>query len=215
MTIDPNAVVTTSADAGHMHKGEEVDLTNMDASLRRVFVGLGWEAPEAKDGYPVDVDACAFILNRDGRVRRDTDFVFYNNLETEQGAIKHRGDNTSGLEAAPGQTQVEDAEVIELTLEGFAFDVEKIAFSVTIHNAEERGQTFGLVKNAYMRIVNIDNGKELARFDLSEDAGTDNAIVFGEMIRDGINWKFKAIGTSSKGGLYKIARDFGVNVAPN
>jgi tellurium resistance protein TerD len=196
-----------------MNKGEEVDLTNLDASLRRVIVGLGWEAPESKDGHPVDVDASAFILNRDNRVRRDTDFVFYNNLESESGAIKHKGDNTSGVEATQGV--VEDAEVIEMTLEGFGFDVEKIVFAVTIHNAEERGQTFGLVKNAYMRIVNVDNGKELARFDLTEDAGADNAIVFGELIRDGINWKFKAIGTSGKGGLYKIAREYGVNVAPN
>ncbi len=214
MTIDPNAPITAAADAGHMNKGEEVDLTHLDQSLRRVFVGLGWDAPESKDGHPVDVDACAFILNRDNRVRRDTDFVFYNNLETESGAIKHKGDNTSGLDPSKA-TEATDAEVIELELEGFAFDVEKIAFSVTIHNAEERGQTFGLVKNAYMRIVNIETGRELARFDLTEDAGADNAIVFGELIRDGINWKFKAIGQSSKGGLYKIAREYGVNVAPN
>jgi tellurium resistance protein TerD len=212
MTVDPNT--PQAGDASHMHKGEEVDLTNLDAGLRRVIVGLGWDAPESKDGHPVDVDASAFILNRDNRVRRDTDFVFYNNLETESGAIKHKGDNTSGLEATQ-QGGAEDAEVIEMTLEGFAFDVEKIAFAVTIHNAEERGQTFGLVKNAYMRVVNVDTGRELARFDLTEDAGADNAIVFGELIRDGINWKFKAIGTSSKGGLYKIAREFGVNVAPN
>lgn len=210
MTGDPN---NTAPDAGHMNKGQEVDLTTMDASLRHVMVGLGWDAPEAKDGHPVDVDASAFILNRDSRVRRDTDFVFYNNLETESGAIKHKGDNTSGLEAT--QSGQSDAEVIELELEGFSFDVEKIAFAVTIHNAEERGQTFGLVKNAYMRIVNVETGRELARFDLSEDAGSDNAIVFGELIRDGVNWKFKAIGQSSKGGLYKIAREYGVNVAPN
>jgi tellurium resistance protein TerD len=210
MTGDPQHAPPQGG--GHLTKGQEVDLTNMDASLRRVFVGLGWDAPEAKDGHPVDIDASAFILNRDGRVRRDTDFVFYNNLETETGAIKHRGDNTSGLEAT--QSGAGDAEVIELLLEGFSFDVEKIAFAVTIHNAEERAQTFGIVKNCYMRIVNIDNGTELARFDLTEDAGADNAIVFGELIRDGIQWKFKAIGQSSTGGLFKIARDFGVNVAP-
>ncbi len=194
-------------------KEEEVDLLKVDPGLHKVFVGLGWEAPESKDGHAVDVDASAFLLNRDGRVRRDTDFIFYNNLETENGGIVHKGDNTTG-EKKEGEAQEGDNEVIAVNLEGIAFDVEKISFAVTIHNAEDRQQTFGIVKNAYMRVVNAETGAELVRFDLSEDAATDNALVFGELAREGTGWKFKAIGTSSKGGLFEIARIFGVNVAP-
>lgn len=202
-----------AADASHMGKGEEVNLSGMDPSgLRKVFVGLGWEAPSEQDGHPFDVDASAFLLNRDGRVRRDTDFIFYNNLDTDENTIKHRGDNTSGLESGKGENT--DAEVIEINMDTVGYDVEKIAFAVTIHNAEERHHNFGLIKNAYMRIVNVETKVELARFDLSEDASHDNAMIFGELFRDGLGWKFRAIGQGSTGGLYKIARDYGVNVAP-
>jgi tellurium resistance protein TerD len=194
-----------------MKKDEEVDLLGVDPTLHKVFVGLGWEAPESQDGHPVDIDASAFILNREGKVRRDTDFIFYNNLETDSGAIQHMGDNTTG-EKKEGDT--EDAEVIKVSLDTLAFDIEKVAFSVTIHNADDRQQNFGVVKNAYMRVVNAETGSELARFDLTEDAGSDNAMVFGELFREGLGWKFKAMGVGSKGGLFEIARNYGVNVAP-
>jgi tellurium resistance protein TerD len=196
-----------------MDKGQEVSLTDIDAGLHNVFVGLGWETPEGHAGHPFDVDAAAFLLNTNGRVRRDTDFVFYNNLETEGGVVRHLGDNTSGKTGAEGEA--EDAEVIEVNLDNIAFDVEKVSFSVSIHNATERQQNFSLVRSAYIRIVNKDTGQELARFDLTEDAGTDTAMVFGELVRDGVRWLFRALGQGNAGGLYKIARDFGVNVAPN
>jgi len=189
-----------------MQKGDEISLESLDASMKRVRIGVGWDAPEEKEGFPVDIDLSAFILNMNGRVRRDTDFIFYNNLETDEGAIKHTGDSTEG--EAEG-----DDEVIEIDLDAMGFDVEKISFSVTIHNAEERQQTFGLVKDAYIRIINKDTGTEVAHFDLTEDASEDNAIIFGELERDGATWKFRALGASSAGGLYKIAREFGVNVA--
>ncbi|MFN7112803.1 MAG: TerD family protein [Alphaproteobacteria bacterium] len=191
-----------------LNKGDEVNLEKLDPTLKHVIVGVGWSAPPENEGFPVDLDASAFILNRDGRVRRDTDFVFYNNLDTDGGVVKHTGDNTTG--DADG-----DDEAIELDLENMGFDVEKVAFAVTIHNAEERQQTFGLVKEAYIRIVNKVTGQELAHFDLTEDASSDNAIIFGELERDGAGWKFKAMGTGSDGGLFAIARDYGVNVAPN
>lgn len=191
-----------------MNKGDEVNLEKLDPTLKHVLVGVGWSAPPENQGFPVDIDASAFMLNRDGRVRRDTDFVFYNNLETDGGVVKHTGDNTTG----EGEG---DDEAIELDLENMGFDVERVAFSVTIHNAEERQQTFGLVKDAYIRIVNKVTGQELAHFDLTEDASSDNAIIFGELERDGAGWKFKALGAGSSGGLFKIARDYGVNVAPN
>ena len=192
----------------HVAKGEEVNLNQIDPGLKKVIVGLGWDAPSEQDGMMVDIDACAFLLNRDGRVRQDTDFVFYNNLTTENGALRHLGDNTSG----EGEG---DDEQIHVALEELPFDVDRISFSVSIHNAEERKQNFGMIKNAFIRIVNEDTGTELARFDLSEDAGEDNAMVFGEMVREGISWKFRALGLGGNGGLYRIAREFGVNVAPN
>lgn len=194
-----------------MKKDEEVDLLGVDPTLHKVFVGLGWEAPESQDGHPVDIDASAFILSREGKVRRDTDFIFYNNLETDSGAIQHMGDNTTG-EKKEGDT--DDAEVIKVALDTLAFDIEKVAFSVTIHNADDRQQNFGVVKNAYMRVVNAETGAELARFDLTEDASSDNAMIFGELFREGLGWKFKAMGVGSKGGLFEIARNYGVNVAP-
>ncbi|HYD19078.1 MAG TPA: TerD family protein [Patescibacteria group bacterium] len=194
-----------------MKKDEEVNLLEVDPALHKVFVGLGWEAPETKDGHAVDIDASAFVLNREGKVRRDTDFIFYNNLETDGGVIQHKGDNTTG-EKKEGDT--EDAEVIMVNLENLSYDVERVAFSVTIHNADDRQQNFGDIKNAYMRVVNADTGSELARFDLTEDASSDNAMIFGELFRDGLGWKFKAMGAGSKGGLFEIARNYGVNVAP-
>jgi tellurium resistance protein TerD len=191
-----------------VHKGEEVNLSEIDPGLKRVIVGLGWDAPETQDGFDVDIDASAFLLNRDYRVRQDTDFVFYNNLSAENGAINHWGDNVTG--AGEG-----DDEEIEINLEQLPFDIEKISFSVSLHNAEERRQNFGMIKNAFIRIVNEDTGAELARFDLSEDASEDTAMIFGELIREGINWKFRALGHGTTGGLFRIARDFGVNVSPN
>lgn len=191
-----------------LSKGQEVSLSDRDPGLRKVIIGVGWDAPEKLDGQPVDLDASAFLLNRENRVRRDTDFVFYNNLETENGALKHLGDNTTG--EGDG-----DDEMIHIDLDALAFDVDKIAFSVTIHNAQERQQSFDIVKNAFIRVVNEESGVEVARFDLTEDATGYNAITFGELVRDIVGWKFKAIGDGHNGGLYKIARDYGVNVAPN
>jgi tellurium resistance protein TerD len=203
--------VIVAKDSLHMSKGEEVVLSREASALRLVTVGLGWNAPEQDKGSAVDIDASAFMLGREGRVRNDLDFVFYNNLETPEGCIQHGGDNTTGDGDGDGEG---DDEVIRVDLDKVPFDVEKIAFAVTIHNAEERQQSFGVVKGAYMRILNESTGAEMAHYDLSEDAENDNAMIFGELVRDGMGWKFKAIGTGSCGGLYKIARDYGVNVAP-
>ncbi|MCE9508507.1 MAG: TerD family protein [Alphaproteobacteria bacterium] len=189
-----------------MLKDQEVNLTAAAPALHRVLVGLGWQVPELDHGFPVDLDASAFLLNRDGRVRNDTDFIFYNNLESDGGGVKHLGDSTTG--AADG-----DDEVIDIDLDTLSFDIEKISFSVTIHNAEERQQNFGFVKDAYIRVIDKDTNEELIRFDLTEDAAENNGFIFGELIREGIGWKFKAIGLGVTGGLYKIARDYSVNVA--
>jgi len=195
-----------AADVLHMHKGEEVVLAKEASQLHKVHVGLGWDLPEKQDGFDIDIDASAFLIGREGRVRRDTDFVFYNNLESEN-CLFHGGDNTTG-------TGEGDDETIKVDLDNIPFDVEKIVFAVTIHNAEERQQNFGLVKDAFIRIVNED-GTELAHFDLTEDASSDNGMIFGALVREGMGWKFRALGQGSRGGLFKIAREMGVNVAPN
>lgn len=195
-----------SSDASHMLKGEQVNLMEVDPGLHRISVGLGWDAPEQDHGFPVDLDASAFLLNREGRVRHDTDFIFYNNLESEAGSIRHLGDSVTGEGTG-------DNENIEINLDALPYDIEKVSFCVTIHNAEERQQNFGFVKKAYIRIVNLDTKVELAHFDLSEDAAHENGFIFGELSRDGMGWTFRAVGQGSTGGLYKIARDYNVNVA--
>jgi tellurium resistance protein TerD len=193
-----------------MLRGEEVNLHEIDPGLHRVHVGLGWTAPEQALGVPVDLDACAFLLGRENRVRRNSDFVFYNNLETDNGVIKHLGDNLTGGKVEAGG----DCETIEIDLDGIHFEIEKIVFTVTIHNSEERQQHFGIVTDAYMRIVNMETKVELARFDLKQTAANEDAFIFGEIYRIGMGWRFKAIGQGITGGLYKVARDFQVNVAP-
>lgn len=193
--------------ASILNKGDEADLAKIDPGLRKAVIAAGWDAPKEVDTFPVDIDLSAFLLNRDGRARRPSDFVFYNNLETEKGAVRHKGDCTTG----DGDG---DDETVEIDLEGVPFDVEKIAFSVSLHNADERHQTFGLVKNAFIRIVNLETKQEVARFNLTEEAASDSGVVFGELFRDGAAWKFRAVAKGSPGGLYRIAKDFGLNVAP-
>jgi len=191
-------------------QGDEVNLHEIDPGLHKVRVGLGWSAPDKDNGFDLDLDASAFLLGSGDRVRADTDFVFYNNLQIENGIVKHLGDNQTGTEG----TVTDDCEAIEVDLDEVHFDVEKIVFSVTIHNCEERQQHFGLVKDAYIRIVNSDTKEELVRFNLADSASEDDAFIFGELYRLGVGWRFKALGRGLKGGLYKLARNFDVNVAP-
>lgn len=189
-----------------LKKDEQVNLMELDPSLHRVMIGLGWDVPDMDHGYEVDLDASAFLLGRNESVRRDTDFIFYNNLETDNGVIKHLGDNTTGY----GQG---DDEEIEINLDELSYDIEKITFAVTIHNAEERSQAFGVVTNAFIRVVDADTKEELVRYNLTEEAADSTGFIFGEIDRDGGQWKFKAIGKGVPGGLYRIAHDYKVNVA--
>ena len=192
-------------------RGEEANLHEIDPGLHRVHVCLGWSAPEKDNGFPVDLDASAFMLASGNRVQWDRDFIFYNNPVAENGVVKHLGDNLTGDEGK----NAGDCETIEVDLDAVHFNVEKIVFAVTIHNSEERQQNFGLVKGAYMRILNMDTKVELARFELAETAANEDAFIFGELFRmGGTGWRFKAIGQGVNGGLYKVARDFDVNVAP-
>ncbi len=187
-----------------LSKGGNVSLSKEAPGLTKIMVGLGWDA-RSTDGADFDLDASAFMLDAGGKVRNDSDFIFYNNLRSTDGSIEHMGDERTG--SAEG-----DDESIKINLAGVPTDVDKIAVTVTIDQADARRQNFGMVSNAFVRILNDDSGSEIARYDLSEDASLETAMVFGEVYRNGTDWKFRAIGQGSSGGLGPLAKNFGVNV---
>jgi len=185
-------------------KGGNVSLTKQAPGLTAVTVGLGWDA-RTTDGQDFDLDASAIACGVDGKVLSDKHFVFFNNLTVPDGSIEHTGDNLTG--AGEG-----DDEAIKVNLAAVAADIDKIVFPVSIYSADTGGQSFGQVRNAFIRVVNQADNSELARYDLSEDASTETAMVFGELYRNGAEWKFRAVGQGYSSGLAGIARDFGVNV---
>jgi tellurium resistance protein TerD len=187
-----------------LSKGGNISLSKEAPGLKAIVLGLGWDA-RATDGQSFDLDASAFLLNANGRVRSDADFIFYNQLRSADGSVEHTGDNTSG--AGEG-----DDESIKVDLTRVSADIQRIAVTVTIHDAEARRQNFGMVSNAFIRVVNAVDQKEVARYDLSEDASTETAMIFGELYRHGNDWKFRAVGQGFAGGLGPLARNFGVNV---
>ncbi|MFJ9697986.1 TerD family protein [Kitasatospora sp. NPDC101183] len=187
-----------------LSKGGNVSLTKEAPGLQAVIVGLGWDA-RTTTGTDFDLDASALLCNDQGKVSGDGNFVFFNNLKSPDGSVEHTGDNLTG----EGEG---DDESIKVNLAGVPADVQKIVFPVSIYDAESRGQNFGQVRNAYIRVVNQANSAELARYDLTEDASTETAMVFGELYRNGGEWKFRAIGQGYASGLRGIAQDFGVNV---
>ncbi|MGE6727017.1 TerD family protein [Streptomyces niveus] len=185
-------------------KGGNVSLSKEAPGLTAVLVGLGWDA-RSTTGADFDLDASALLVNSAGRVLSDQHFIFYNNLKSPDGSVEHTGDNLTG----EGEG---DDESLKVNLAGVPADVDKIVFPVSIHEAESRGQSFGQVRNAFIRVVNQAGGAELARYDLTEDASTETAMVFGELYRHGAEWKFRAVGQGYASGLAGIAADFGVNV---
>ena len=187
-----------------LSKGGNVNLSKEAPGLTKILVGLGWDA-RSTDGQDFDLDGSAFILNDQGKVRTDADFIFYNNLKSSDGSVEHTGDNLTGQ----GEGDDEQVKVNLATVPG---DVDKIVVAVTIHDAAARNQNFGQVSNAFIRVVNDDNATEIARYDLSEDASTETAMVFGEVYRAGTEWKFRAVGQGFAGGLGPLAANYGVNV---
>ncbi|MCI0654229.1 MAG: TerD family protein [Methylococcaceae bacterium] len=189
-----------------LSKGGRVSLSKEAPGLVRIHIGLGWDQ-RATDGAAFDLDASAFLLNAAGKVRNDSDFIFYNNLTAVNGAVAHQGDNLTG--AGEG-----DDEVIKVDLKGLetqAADIVKIAMVVTIHEADARGQNFGQVSNAFIRIANDDNKQEIVRFDLTEDYSTETAMIFGEIYRKDGEWRFTAVGQGYAGGLGAVCRGYGIN----
>jgi tellurium resistance protein TerD len=187
-----------------LSKGGNVSLTKSAPGLTNILIGLGWDA-RATDGAGFDLDASAFLLTPDGKVRSDTDFIFFNQPASADGSVKHLGDNTTG----EGEG---DDEQMTVDLSKVPADVDKIAISVTIHDAEVRKQTFGMVSQAFVRIVNAGDNSEIVRYDLSEDFSIETALVFGEVYRHSGEWKFKAVGQGFQGGLGAMAKTYGVNV---
>jgi tellurium resistance protein TerD len=186
-----------------LQKGGNVNLSKEAPNLKKIVVGLGWD-PRVSDGATFDLDGSAFLLKADGKVRGDADFIFYNNLKSTDGSVTHTGDNTSG--AGEG-----DDERLVIDLEKVPTEIERITVGVTIHDAESRKQNFGMVGKAFIRCMDANGEKEIARYDLSEDGSTETAMVFGEVYRHNGEWKFKAIGQGFKGGLGPLARSYGVN----
>jgi len=187
-----------------LSKGGNISLSKEAPGLKTLLLGLGWDA-RATDGQSFDLDASAFLIGASGKVRSDADFIFYNQLRSADGSVEHTGDNQSG--AGEG-----DDESLKVDLAKVSADIQRIAITVTIHDAEARRQNFGMVSNAFIRVVNTLDSKEVARYDLSEDASTETAMIFGELYRAGNDWKFRAVGQGFAGGLGPLARNFGVNI---
>ncbi|RXV64553.1 TerD family protein [Burkholderia stabilis] len=187
-----------------LSKGGNVSLSKEAPGLSEVVVGLGWD-PRVTDGTEFDLDASIFITGESGKVLNDASFIFYNNKKSADGSVEHLGDNRSGQGDG-------DDEQVNVKLTSLAADVKKLVFAVTIHDAEARKQSFGQVGNAYIRVLNKADGKEIARYDLSEDASTETAMIFGELYRHNDEFKFKAIGQGFAGGLKPLAEAYGVGI---
>lgn len=187
-----------------LNKGGNLSLSKTDPSLNQVLIGLGWDA-RATDGADFDLDASAFLLAANDKVRGETDFIFYNQTRSPEGSVEHTGDNRTG--EGDG-----DDEAVKINLAKVPADVQKIAITVTIHDAESRGQNFGQVQNAFIRVVNDQTNVEIVRFDLNEDYSTETAMIFGELYRHNSEWKFRAVGQGYNGGLRAMCSQYGISI---
>ncbi|MEQ0265762.1 TerD family protein [Klebsiella sp. CN_Kp073] len=188
-----------------LSKGGNVSLSKSDPSMKNVLVGLGWDV-RTTDGQDFDLDASAFLLSETGKVRSDSDFIFYNNLKSADGSVTHTGDNRTG--EGDG-----DDESLIIKLDMIPANVAKIVFVVTIHDAQMRRQSFGQVSGAFIRLVNNDSQLEVARYDLTEDASSETAMLFGELYRYNGEWKFRAVGQGYAGGLSSVCAQYGINAS--
>lgn len=187
-----------------LSKGGNVSLSMSEPGLKKILIGLGWDA-RTTEGASFDLDASAFMLGANGKVRNEKDFIFYHNLQSVDGSVQHTGDNLTG--SGEG-----DDEAIKMNLDLIPAAVQTVAITVTIYDAEGRKQNFGQVKNAFIRIVNDETAKEVVRYDLSEDYSTETAMIFGEIYRHNSDWKFRAVGQGYSGGLAAMCAQYGVDV---
>lgn len=187
-----------------LQKGGNLSLSKTDPSLTKILIGLGWDE-RSTDGVDFDLDASAFLLTASGSVRNNTDFIFYNQLKSIDGSVQHTGDNRTGQGDG-------DDESLKVDLEKIPSEIQKVVFTVTIHEAESRRQNFGQVANAFIRVVNDLSGIEIVRYDLAEDYSTETAMVFGELYRYNQEWKFRAVGQGYAGGLKAMCGQFGIQL---
>lgn len=187
-----------------LQKGGNVNLSKEAPGLANLKLGLGWDV-RSTDGAAFDLDGVVFLLNQGGKVRSDADFIFYNNLKSSDGSVQHSGDNRTG--AGDG-----DDESVSIDLTKVPADVDRVVLAVTIHDGDARRQNFGQVSRAFIRCIDGANNGEIARYDLSEDGSTESAMIFGEVYRNGADWKFRAVGQGFNGGLGPLAKNYGVSV---
>lgn len=188
-----------------LQKGQKVDLTKSNPGLTKIFIGLGWDINKYDGGKEFDLDTSAFMLNSEGKVADEKQFIYFNNPKSVEGSVSHSGDNKTGAGAG-------DDEQIKIDLAIVPANVQKISFGITIHEAKERNQNFGQVSNAYVRVVNEASGEELIRYDLGEDFSIETAVVVCDLYRNGSEWKFNAIGSGYQNGLAGLCKDFGLDV---
>ncbi|MGD6845025.1 TerD family protein [Bacillus infantis] len=188
-----------------LSKGQKVDLTKSNPGLTNVIVGVGWDTNKYDGGADFDLDSSVFLLGENGKVTSEADFVFYNNTTGGNGSVVHTGDNRTG----EGEG---DDEQVKVELGAVPANVQRITFTITIHDGEARSQNFGQVSNSYVRILNGETNEELIRYDLGEDFSIETALVVGELYRHGGEWKFSAIGSGYQGGLGALATDFGLQI---
>lgn len=189
----------------NLSKGQKVSLTKNNPGLKKVVVGLGWDVNAFDTGTDFDLDACAFMLGDSGKSPSSDEFIFYNNKTHSSGCITHLGDNRTGQGEG-------DDEQIKIDLSLVPSNVSKIAFTATIHDADTRHQNFGQVSNAFIRIYDEEKNEELLRYDLGEDFSIETAVVFGELYKNGDEWKFNAIGSGFQGGLAALCANYGIEV---
>lgn len=188
-----------------LKKGQKVDLTKSNPGLSKILIGLGWDTNKYDGGNDFDLDSSVFLLGADSKVTDGGDFIFFNNLKHASGSVEHLGDNLTG--AGEG-----DDEEIKIDLSKVPANIEKIAFTVTIYEADARKQNFGQVENAFIRVFDEQNNKELIRYDLDEDFSIETAVIVGELYRNKGEWKFNAVGSGFEGGLAALGNHFGISI---
>lgn len=203
MVVGAGSTPQASGGVINLSKGAKINLSKDKAGLKKIMVGLGWDTNKYDGGADFDLDASVFLVGPNGKTTPEG-FVFYNNLVGPDQCVVHQGDNRTG----EGEG---DDEQIFVDLDLIPSNIEKIAIVVTIDSAAERGQNFGMVDNAFCRLVNTETDKEEVHFDLGEDFSVETAVVIGEIYRHNGDWKFNAIGQGFAGGLQALCRNYGLD----
>lgn len=191
--------------AVNLTKGGRISLNKEAPGLKKILIGLGWDTNASDTGADFDLDAFVFLLDSNAKVANEKDFIFYNNLSSSDGSVVYTGDNRTG--EGDG-----DDESIKVDLSKISSSIKEIAIVVTIHEATQRKQNFGMVRNAFIRLVNDETNTEIVRYDLEEDYSTETGLLFGRLYFKDNEWKFSAVGTGYKEGLDGFCKQFGLNI---